>query len=193
MEARRRGGSGRYGEAESAGCPERPEPGSGPGYDGVERMRLRVIAVGTRLPAWVGRVFGDYARRLTGTLKLELREVASGPRGASRPASQAKAAERDRLLAQLSGDELVVALDEHGRELSTGELAAWLGVRMGEGRDIAFLIGGPDGLDAAVLERSGFCWSLSRLTLPHALVRVVLAEQLYRAHSVLAGHPYHRE
>jgi 23S rRNA (pseudouridine1915-N3)-methyltransferase len=156
-------------------------------------MRLRVIAVGTRLPVWVGQVFTDYARRLAGTLKLELREVASGPRGAKRPAAHARAVERDRLLAHLSGDELVVALDEHGRELSTGELAAWLGARMGEGRDIAFLIGGPDGLDPAVLERSGFRWSLSRLTLPHALVRVVLAEQLYRAHSVLAGHPYHRE
>jgi len=156
-------------------------------------MRLRVIAVGTRLPAWVGQVFGEYARRLGSTLKLELCEVAAGPRGASRPPSQALAAERDRLLAQLKGDEIVVALDEHGRELSTAELAAWLGSRMGDGRDIAFLIGGPDGLDSAVLERSDSRWSLSRLTLPHALVRVVLAEQLYRAHSVLAGHPYHRE
>jgi len=156
-------------------------------------MRLRVIAVGTRLPAWVGQVFDDYARRLGGTVKLELREVPAGPRSASRPTSQATAAERDRLLAQLKGDELVVALDEHGRELSTSELAAWLGARMGEGRDVAFLIGGPDGLDSAVLERSDSRWSLSRLTLPHALVRVVLAEQLYRAHSVLAGHPYHRE
>ncbi|MGH8149130.1 MAG: 23S rRNA (pseudouridine(1915)-N(3))-methyltransferase RlmH [Steroidobacteraceae bacterium] len=156
-------------------------------------MRLRVIAVGTRLPAWTGEVFADYARRLAGTLKLELREVPAGPRGARQPVARAKAAERDRLLAELRGDELAVALDEHGRELSTGELAAWLGARMGEGRDLAFLIGGPDGLDPAVLERSGFRWSLSRLTLPHALVRVVLAEQLYRAHTVLAGHPYHRE
>lgn len=155
-------------------------------------MRLRVIAVGTRLPAWVGDVFHDYARRFAGTLKLELHEVAAGPRGGRRPASQALAVECDRLIAPLRGDELVVALDEHGRELSTHELATWLGARMGDGRDIAFLIGGPDGLDARVLERSDWRWSLSRLTLPHALVRVVLAEQLYRAYTVLAGHPYHR-
>ena len=156
-------------------------------------MRLRVIAVGTRLPGWVGEVFSGYARRLAGALKLELREVGAGPRGANRPVSSAKTVERDRLLAQLAADELVVALDEHGRELSTGELAAWLGARMGEGRDIAFLIGGPDGLDPGVLERSGMRWSLSRLTLPHALVRVLVAEQLYRARTVLTGHPYHRE
>lgn len=156
-------------------------------------MRLRVIAVGTRLPGWVGEVFSGYARRLGGALKLELREVVAGPRGANRRASHAKTVERDRLLAQLATDELVVALDEHGRELSTGELAAWLEARMGEGRDIAFLIGGPDGLDPGVLERCGFRWSLSRLTLPHALVRVVVAEQLYRAHTLLTGHPYHRE
>ena len=86
-----------------------------------------------------------------------------------------------------------MALDEHGSQLSTRELAGWLKSRMQEGQDVAFLIGGPDGLAPAVLGRSHFRWSLSRLTLPHAMVRVVLAEQLYRAHSILANHPYHRD
>ncbi len=156
-------------------------------------MRLRVIAVGTRMPSWVGEAFADYARRLAGTPKLELCEVAAGSRGAGRPVSKAMGIEAERLLAALRKDELVVALDEHGRELSTRELADWLAASQREGRDIAFLIGGPDGLESAVLERSDFRWSLSRLTLPHALARVVLAEQLYRAHTVLRGHPYHRE
>jgi 23S rRNA (pseudouridine1915-N3)-methyltransferase len=156
-------------------------------------MRIRVIAVGRRAPSWIGEGVADYARRLPGPLKFALRELEPGPREGARTSSQAMEVERDRLLAELRSDDYVVTLDEHGRELSTLELASWLGERMREGRDLAFLIGGPDGLAPAVLERSDFTWSLSRLTLPHALVRVVLAEQLYRAHTVLAGHPYHRE
>ncbi|MGB9329342.1 MAG: 23S rRNA (pseudouridine(1915)-N(3))-methyltransferase RlmH, partial [Steroidobacteraceae bacterium] len=89
--------------------------------------------------------------------------------------------------------EHVAALDERGTQLSTRELAAWLQLRMQEGADLAFLIGGPDGLAADVLGRSQLRWSLSRLTLPHALVRVLLTEQLYRAHSILTNHPYHRD
>lgn len=156
-------------------------------------MRMRVIAVGRRLPRWVGEVFAEYARRLPGTLRIALEELSPGLRGGARGSAQAIATERDRLLGAVRGEDFVVALDEHGRELTTEELAGWLAERMREGRDLAFLIGGPDGLAPAVLERSNFTWSLSRLTLPHALVRVVLAEQLYRAHTVLAGHPYHRE
>ncbi len=156
-------------------------------------MRMRVIAVGRRLPSWVGEVFAEYARRLPSTLGMALQELQPGPRTAARASSQAIEIERDRLLGAVRGDDFVVALDEHGRELTTHELAGWLADRMGEGRNLAFLIGGPDGLAPAVLERSDFMWSLSRLTLPHALVRVVLAEQLYRAHTVLSGHPYHRE
>ncbi|HTW38205.1 MAG TPA: 23S rRNA (pseudouridine(1915)-N(3))-methyltransferase RlmH [Steroidobacteraceae bacterium] len=156
-------------------------------------MHMRVIAVGRRLPKWVGEVFADYVRRLPGTLRIALEELSPGPRGGSRGCSQAIATERDRLLGAVRGEDFVVALDEHGRELTTQELAGWLAQRMRAGQDLAFLIGGPDGLAPAVLERSNFTWSLSRLTLPHALVRVVLAEQLYRAHTVLTGHPYHRE
>ncbi|HUN74276.1 MAG TPA: 23S rRNA (pseudouridine(1915)-N(3))-methyltransferase RlmH [Steroidobacteraceae bacterium] len=156
-------------------------------------MRIRVIAVGRRAPSWVGEGVADYLRRLPVPLKFALQELEPGPREGARKSSQAIEVERERLLSELHRDDYVVALDEHGRELSTLELASWLGERMREGRNLSFLIGGPDGLAPAVLERSDLTWSLSRLTLPHALVRVVLAEQLYRAHTVLAGHPYHRQ
>jgi 23S rRNA (pseudouridine1915-N3)-methyltransferase len=102
-------------------------------------------------------------------------------------------AEGERLLAALRKDDYVVTLDERGSEMTTRDLATWLATRMKDGRDLSFLIGGPDGFAAEVLERCDFRWSLSRLTFPHALVRVVLAEQLYRAHSVLTNHPYHRD
>lgn len=156
-------------------------------------MRVRVIAVGTRMPAWVRSACADYLARLAPVLSVTLTEIAPGPRPGRGSAARAIAAEGERLLAALRPAEHVVTLDERGKELSTRELAAWLKVRLQEGEDLAFLIGGPDGLAPAVLERGHFKWSLSRLTLPHALVRVLLAEQLYRAHSILANHPYHRD
>jgi len=103
------------------------------------------------------------------------------------------AREGERLLAAVQPADHVIVLDERGRELTTQELAAWLATRMQQGADITFLIGGPDGLAPEVLARSNFRLALSRLTLPHALARVLLSEQLYRAHCILANHPYHRE
>jgi 23S rRNA (pseudouridine1915-N3)-methyltransferase len=155
-------------------------------------MRLRVLAVGSRMPAWVREAYGDYITRLGAALRIQLSEIEPGPRTPGRPTQRAVEIEGQRLLAALHQDDFVVALHERGTELSTRELSSWLTVRMREGRDVAFLIGGPDGLATEVLARSHFKWSLSRLTLPHALVRIVLAEQLYRAHGVLANHPYHR-
>ncbi|HUK02925.1 MAG TPA: 23S rRNA (pseudouridine(1915)-N(3))-methyltransferase RlmH [Steroidobacteraceae bacterium] len=151
-------------------------------------MRVRVIAVGTRMPAWVDSLFTDYTRRLGHAVPVTLKELAIGQRG-----GRAKASEGQRMLAELRREEFVVALDEHGEQLSTRELASWLAARQRDGRDLAFLIGGPDGLAPEVLARSDFTWSLSKLTLPHALARVFVAEQLYRAHTLLSGHPYHRE
>ena len=156
-------------------------------------MRVRLIAVGTRPPGWVRDACEDYITRLSARLPLTITEIASGPRTGGEPADRAIAREGERVLAALRREDYVVALDERGTELSTRELAAWLKTRMQEGEDLAFVIGGPDGLAAEVLARSKLRWSLSRLTLPHALVRVLLAEQLYRAHSLLAGHPYHRD
>jgi 23S rRNA (pseudouridine1915-N3)-methyltransferase len=156
-------------------------------------MRVRVLAIGSRMPRWVEEAVDDYTKRLGPKLKVTLTEIPAGPRAAGRETSRAVAIESERLLAALRADEYVVALDERGKQLSTRELADWLHQRMQDGRDLAFVIGGPDGLAADVLARSQLKLSLSRLTFPHALVRVVLAEQLYRAHTVLAGHPYHRD
>jgi 23S rRNA (pseudouridine1915-N3)-methyltransferase len=155
-------------------------------------MRVRVIAVGTRPPAWVRTATAAYLQRLA-PLAVSLTEIAAGARSAGGAARKAVGVEGQRLLGAVKADEHVTALDERGKELSTRELAAWLGKRMQDGRDLVFLIGGPDGFAPEVLARSDFTWSLSRLTLPHALVRVLLAEQLYRAHSILGNHPYHRD
>ncbi len=155
--------------------------------------RVRIVAVGTRMPKWVREPFDDYLTRLSPALKITLTEIEPGPRTAGRTPAKAIETEGQRILSALRPDEFVVALDEHGTEMKTRELASWLAERLREGSDLAFVIGGPDGLAADVLQRGNFRWSLSRLTLPHALVRVVLAEQLYRAHAVLSNHPYHRD
>src|SRR6185437_359602 len=156
-------------------------------------MRSRVIAVGTRPPSWVREAYDDYTRRLGSRLKLTLLEIEPGPRSAGQSPRKAIETEARKLMAALRPEEWAVALDERGTQMSTRELADWLDGRMREGSDLAFLIGGPDGFAAEVLERSDMSLSLSRLTLPHALVRVVLAEQIYRAVSILTHHPYHRE
>lgn len=161
-------------------------------------MRVRLIAIGSRMPKWVREAYEDYITRLASGLKVSLVEIEAGPRSSARVAvgarpTRAIQVEAQKLLGALRKDDFVVALDEHGTELTTRELAGWLKTRMQDGRDLAFLIGGPDGFSPEVLDRSDFKWSLSRLTFPHALVRVVLAEQLYRAHGVLTNHPYHRD
>ena len=155
-------------------------------------MRVRVIAVGTRMPSWVRNACDEYLTRLRGGLAVALTEIEPASRRAG-GAPQAIAREGRRLLASVLPADHVIALDERGRELTTRELASWLADRMQQGEDLAFLIGGPDGLAPEVLERSNYKLALSRLTLPHALARVVLAEQLYRAHCILANHPYHRD
>jgi 23S rRNA (pseudouridine1915-N3)-methyltransferase len=156
-------------------------------------MRVRLIAVGTRPPGWVREACEDYITRLGSRLPVTVIEIAAAPRSGGEPPTRAVAREGERVLAALRRADYVIALDERGTELATRELAAWLKTRMQEGEDLAFVIGGPDGLAPEVLARCKLRWSLSRLTLPHALVRVLLAEQLYRAHSLLAGHPYHRD
>ena len=156
-------------------------------------MRIRIIAVGERMPRWVDEVVEDYTTRLAGSLKVALVEVPAGQRSSRGDPAQAMQIEGQRILALLKPQEFVAALDERGVQMATRELATWLSARMHEGRDLALLIGGPDGLAADVLARADQQLALSRLTLPHPLVRVVLAEQIYRAHTVLSGHPYHRD
>jgi 23S rRNA (pseudouridine1915-N3)-methyltransferase len=156
-------------------------------------MRVRLIAVGTRLPAWARSACDDYLERLAPQLAVTVQEIAPGTRSKGGSVGRAVATEGQRLLAALRASDHVVALDERGQELTTRGLAAWLRQRMHEGRNLTFVIGGPDGLADAVRARADSTLSLSRLTLPHALARVVLAEQLYRAASLLGNHPYHRE
>ncbi len=153
-------------------------------------MRMRIIAVGTRMPAWVTDAFGDYQKRLPAAVRPELLELAPAARG---DIERAKADEDRRLQGEVTQRDFVVLLDERGKSLTSSQLAAWLGERRQDGRDLAFLIGGPDGFGAGIRARANFTWSLSLLTFPHAMVRVLLIEQLYRAHSLLSNHPYHRE
>jgi 23S rRNA (pseudouridine1915-N3)-methyltransferase len=156
-------------------------------------MRLVIVAVGTRMPGWVDAGFADYAKRMPRELRVELIEVRPEPRDRGKPVDALLAAEARRMEACVAPLACRVALDERGREFSTSALAQWLRERSGDGRDIAFLIGGPDGLAGEVKERAALRLRLSAMTLPHALARVVLAEQLYRCACILRNHPYHRE
>jgi 23S rRNA (pseudouridine1915-N3)-methyltransferase len=142
-------------------------------------MRIRLIAAGTRLPAWVDAGVAEYAGRFGHGLRFELVEIPL-----AREAERMRAALRDR--------DYVVALEVAGRALTTPQLAEWLAARMAAGRDLALLVGGPEGLAPALSKAADFRWSLSPLTWPHGLVRILVAEQLYRAHTILRGHPYHR-
>ncbi|HLK70865.1 MAG TPA: 23S rRNA (pseudouridine(1915)-N(3))-methyltransferase RlmH [Steroidobacteraceae bacterium] len=154
---------------------------------------MRVIAVGSRMPDWVLAACEDYRRRVRPPWSLQLTELPATRRGQGAEAgARARIAEGRRILAQLQAREQAVALDERGEQWSTTELAAWLRGQQSAGLPLAFIIGGADGLDRAVLLRGARRWSLSRLTLPHGLARVLLMEQLYRATSLLNGHPYHR-
>jgi len=159
-------------------------------------MKLLVAAVGTRMPAWVQNAWDDYTRRLPADCAPILAEIKPEPRNSGKTPAQMMALEARRLQttlhAALPANALRIALDERGRELTTLELAAEFTQWREAGRDVAILIGGPDGLDASLKAACHAQLRLSALTLPHPLVRVLLAEQLYRAWSITAGHPYHR-
>jgi 23S rRNA (pseudouridine1915-N3)-methyltransferase len=155
-------------------------------------MKCRLIAAGTRLPDWVDEGFRDYQKRLRSPLVLDLVEIPIATRRAGENPQRAITREGDHMLAALGKDDYVVALEVKGRPMTTEQLSAWLAERLREARPLVLLVGGPDGLAEACRTRANHTWSLSPLTLPHGLVRVVLAEQIYRAMSLLAGHPYHR-
>jgi 23S rRNA (pseudouridine1915-N3)-methyltransferase len=156
-------------------------------------MKLIMAAVGTRMPAWVELGFDEYAKRFPRELPLELIEVKAEPRTAGKPAAVMMSAEAERLRAALPNRARKIVLDERGADLSTRELAGRLESWQAEGDDVAFLIGGPDGLDAKLKAEAHERMRLSSLTLPHAMVRVMLAEALYRAWSLHTHHPYHRD
>ena len=155
-------------------------------------MHTRILAIGDRMPGWVATGFAEYHKRLRALLTLELVELKPGARGKGRDDARAIAAEGEAILAAVPRQAQVVALDGRGIAWSSEQLAERLAEWRMQGRDLAFVIGGPDGHAAPVLARADQCWSLGPLTLPHMLVRLVLVEQLYRAVSLLGGHPYHR-
>lgn len=156
-------------------------------------MQIHLIAVGNRMPAWVETAYQEYAKRLPRECALKLVEIAPGKRGRNADVARILRDEGERMLAAIPRDCQVIALEVGGKTWSTPQLAAQLEGWLRSGRDTALLVGGPEGLDAACRARADQHWSLSALTLPHPLVRVILVETLYRAWSVMAGHPYHRE
>jgi 23S rRNA (pseudouridine1915-N3)-methyltransferase len=156
-------------------------------------MRLVLASVGQRPPAWAEMAYEDYAKRFPPELRLELKAVKAEPRTAGKTAAQMMAAEAVRLEAAVPKGARRVVLDERGARLTTLQLAERLRFWLGDGRDVVLLVGGPDGLDPALKASADETLRLSDLTLPHAFVRVLLAEALYRAWSLTTGHPYHRE
>ena len=155
-------------------------------------MNLLVAAVGQRMPGWVNEAWNEYARRMPPNLGLSLREIALEKRRKNADTRRLKATESQALYAEMPVRARIIALDVRGQGWSTEKLAANLGDWMGEGRDVGFMIGGPDGISAEMMQKADNRWSLGPLTLPHPLVRVVLAEQLYRAWTITQNHPYHR-
>lgn len=155
-------------------------------------MRLTIVAVGQKVPDWAQTAYDDYAKRFPPELKVELKAVKTEPR-ASRSLETLLAAERGRIEGAIAKGNRIVALDERGTAVTTMALAGKLQAWQLEGDDVAIVIGGPDGLDPSFKRAAHERMRLSDLTLPHAMVRVLLIEQLYRAWSVNAGHPYHRE
>lgn len=156
-------------------------------------MKLVVAAVGHRMPTWVDDGFAEYAKRMPREAPLELLAVKAEPRNSGKPVEALMAAEAERLRAALPDQCRRVVLDEHGEDITTDKLAKRLAAWAREGDNVAFVIGGPDGLDPGFKKSAHETLRLSSLTLPHGMVRVILAEALYRASSLLRGHPYHRE
>ena len=155
-------------------------------------MKVRLLACGTRMPKWVVDGFADYSGRLNAEIRLELIEIPLGRRGKQPDTGKARADEGRRMLQAVKQKEQVIALDVQGQSFNTQQLADRFQQWLASGRDLAMLIGGPDGLADDCLATAETRWSLSSLTLPHALVRIMVAEQIYRAWTLLHNHPYHR-
>ncbi len=155
-------------------------------------VHIRLLAVGDRQPSWVDDAFDTYVARFPREWKFRLDTIATARRSKNDKSQQAMAAEGEQILSRLAASEQVVLLDERGKQFSSKLLAGRLSDWQSDGRDLVFLIGGPDGVTESVRKRADLMWSLSDLTLAHGMVRVLLSEQLYRARSLQTGHPYHR-
>ncbi len=155
-------------------------------------MHIRLLAVGDRQPSWVDDAFGIYTERFPREWKFRLDTIPTVRRSKNDKSHQAMEAEGDLILAKLATTEQVILLDERGKQLTSKSLAYKLTDWQSDGRDLCFVIGGPDGVSDSIRQRSDMMWSLSQLTLPHGMARALLSEQLYRAWSLQTGHPYHR-
>ena len=155
-------------------------------------MQIQLIAVGNRMPQWVTEGYEEFARRMPPECRLNLIEIPATKRTKAADIKRLLAPEGERMLEALSKNALVFTLDVNGRQWDTPQLAQQLDGWMHEGRDVALLIGGPEGLAPACKARAEGSWSLSPLTFPHPLVRIIVAEQLYRATTILKHHPYHK-
>jgi 23S rRNA (pseudouridine1915-N3)-methyltransferase len=160
---------------------------------GVLRMKLIIVSVGHKMPDWITAGFNEYTKRMPREARIELLEIKPEPRSTGKTTTQIMEAEAQRILTALPQNCLRIALDQRGIQPTTRQLAAQMQDWMCERRDVAFIIGGADGLHESIKQGAQQLLALSALTLPHAVVRVLLAEQLYRAHSLMHNHPYHRE
>jgi len=156
-------------------------------------VHIRLLAVGDRQPSWVDDAFGIYTERFPREWKFRLDAIPTVRRNKNGKSRQAMEAEGELITAKLNQTEQVVLLDERGKQLSSKSLASKLSDWQSDGRDLCFVIGGPDGVSDTVRQRADMMWSLSELTLPHGMARALLSEQLYRAWSLQTGHPYHRD
>lgn len=155
-------------------------------------MKLRIVSVGHKMPDWVEAACCEYLKRMPREASIEIIEIKPDKRASGKNSEVVQEAEAKRIL-EAAGRDYLVVLDEHGQEVTTTQLAEHMQSWLGNGRDVALVIGGADGLHTSLKQKADWLWSLSKLTLPHGMVRVVLAEQLYRAWSVINHHPYHRE
>ncbi len=155
-------------------------------------MKLKIISVGHKMPSWVETACNEYTKRMPKTLPIEIIEIKPDKRAGGKNSRVVQEAEAERILKAANKD-FLIACDEHGVEKTTVQLASMLTAWQDMGRDISIVVGGADGLDPQLIKKADWCWSLSKLTLPHAFVRVFLTEQLYRAYSITQNHPYHKE
>jgi 23S rRNA (pseudouridine1915-N3)-methyltransferase len=155
-------------------------------------MEIVLIAVGKKMPQWVNEAYQEYAKRLPRHCAIRLVEIPAGKRSRNADVARVNREEGERLLNAVPPGSRVIALERSGREKSTEQLSAAMENWLAEGRDVVFMIGGPEGLDESCLQRADECWSLSTMTFAHPVVRVILAEQIYRAWSIIANLPYHR-
>ncbi|MBI4005542.1 MAG: 23S rRNA (pseudouridine(1915)-N(3))-methyltransferase RlmH [Gammaproteobacteria bacterium] len=156
-------------------------------------MRLHLIVVGKRMPAWIREGFNEYNKRLPAELRLDLIEISPAVRGKSIPVKKAVKEEEKRIRAAVPNNSLMIAFDEKGKQMNSIQLSKKIESWFLQGRDVSLIIGGADGLNDDFKKSADEIWSLSAMTLPHSLVRVIIAEQIYRAWTILKNHPYHRE